>query len=162
MLDLSDIPILCQGDQISVGDWRNHDGCLYVACTNIDCAIPFPDSRDWEGPYDIKDVLNSALKPCGSPSRELSLPVWENCAQGDHCVTIYPDKACVWSYDDIVKQYKIYVSLKSDNHDRPFDGANKTPRTWEGGYSACDLIQKILNPCNELLDTPDNGNYIGG
>ena len=162
VLNIEEIPELCKGEQIKNGDWRMHEGCLYVSCTDIDSAIPFPDSRDWEGPFDAFDILNGSLKPCGSPTLPLELPVWENCTDGEHCVSIYPLDSCVWSMDDDLGKYRIYTSLKADNHDRPYQGSKLAEPSWEGGYTPCDIINKVLNPCREISKTSDNGNFIGG
>ena len=163
IMNLDDIKELCKGEKISVGDWRKHNGFLHVSCTDIESSIPFPDSRDWEGPFDVLDVLNSSLKPCSSPTLPLDLPVWENCSDGDFCVTAYPMGACVWSFDDEAEKYKIFTSIKSDNQDRPFEGSKMTEPSWDGGYTICEYLNRpVSKNLNNELASPETSNcYIG-
>ncbi len=135
------IPAFKQGEALTTGQWRCYNGGMYVACKDFDGALAYPDSQYFKGPHNLEDVLNAAMRPCGSSTMPLAVSVWSNCF-ADGCLPVFSKDGCAWDYDEESGDYRIYTSLKEDNHDKPSVGSKKNPATWEGGYTVCEYLNR--------------------
>lgn len=154
---------------------------MYVVCKDFDGKLNYPDSKYFKGPYGLEDVLNGAIQPCAGDMLCLCPPIWGACNTDESvCVPAYGLRACAWDYDPVLNEYRLYTSLKADNHIKPYEGSIANPKTWDGGYDACgylnrpvakDLDGKLYYPgdkdtvfCGVQCSAVDNPDftYVGG
>lgn len=131
------------GEALTSGQWRCYNGGMYVVCKDFDGKLNYPDSKYFKGPYGLEDVLNGAIQPCAGDMLCLCPPIWGACnLDGSHCIAVYGLRACAWDYDSELGEYRLYTSLKADNHTKPYEGSKTTPKTWDGGYDACGYLNR--------------------
>lgn len=131
------------GEALESGQWRCHNGGMYVVCKAFDGKLAYPDSKYFKGPYGLEDVLNGAIQPCAGDMLCLCPPIWGACnTDGSVCVPAYDLRACAWDYDPVLKEYRLYTSLKADNHIKPYEGSIANPKTWDGGYDVCGYLNR--------------------
>ncbi|TXH71252.1 MAG: hypothetical protein E6Q83_03360 [Thiothrix sp.] len=146
------------GEALESGQWRCHNGGMYVVCKDFDGKLPYPDSKYFKGPFGLEDVLNGAIQPCAGDVLCLCPPIWGACnTDGSRCVPAYGLRQCAWDVDPATGEYRLYTSLKEDNHTRPIDGVKTTPKTWDGGYDACGYLNRPV-----AKDLEGNIYYPGG
>lgn len=169
------------GEALTSGQWRCYNGGMYVVCKDFDGKLNYPDSKFFKGPFGLEDVLNGAIQPCAGDMLCLCPPIWGACnLDGSHCIAVYGLRACAWDYDPELGEYRLYTSLKADNHTKPYEGSKTTPKTWDGGYDVCgylnrpvakDLDGKLYYPgdkdsifCGVQCSAVDNPDftYVGG
>lgn len=169
------------GEALTSGQWRCYNGGMYVVCKDFEGKLNYPDSKYFKGPYGLEDVLNGAIQPCAGDMLCLCPPIWGACnLDGSHCIAVYGLRACAWDYDPELGEYRLYTSLKADNHTKPYEGSKATPKTWDGGYDVCgylnrpvakDLDGKLYYPgdkdsifCGVQCSAVDNPDftYVGG
>lgn len=137
------IKLFTVGEALTSGQWRCYNGGMYVVCKDFDGKLNYPDSKFFKGPYGLEDVLNGAIQPCAGDMLCLCPPVWGACnLDGSKCVPAYGLRACAWDYDPVLKEYRLYTSLKADNHTKPYEGSIAVPKTWDGGYDACGYLNR--------------------
>lgn len=102
------------------------------------------------------------LKVVGKQAiQQMQLPVWDSIGcKGDNIVRVYNKDQCV------VQECLIYSSNVDMNIDEPKVGSTKTPPTWDGGYTLCQVYKGALidpsNICAAIHKFPFNGAAIGG
>ncbi|WP_298613344.1 hypothetical protein [uncultured Thiothrix sp.] len=137
------IKLFTVGEALTSGQWRCYNGGMYVVCQDFDGKLNYPDSKFFKGPYGLEDVLNGAIQPCAGDVLCLCPPIWGACnLDGSKCVPAYGYRACAWDYDPVLKEYRLYTSLKPDNHTKPYEGSIADPKTWDGGYDACGYLNR--------------------
>ncbi|HPE62366.1 MAG TPA: hypothetical protein PLB10_18715, partial [Thiolinea sp.] len=146
------IPAFKQGEELSPGQWRCYNGGMYVSCKAFDGSLNYPDSKFFKGPHTLEDVLNAAVRSCGSPTMPLEVAVWESCNSNPNCVRQFPLGGCALDYDPEAQDYRLYTSLIEDNHDKPYYGSKKDPATWDGGFTVCEYLNRpvTVNENGEL------------
>lgn len=137
------IKLFTVGEALTAGQWRCYNGGMYVVCKDFDGKLNYPDSKFFKGPYGLEDVLNGAIQPCAGDMLCLCPPIWGACnLDGSKCVPAYGLRACAWDFDPVLQEYRLYTSLKADNHTKPYEGSIANPKTWDGGYDACGYLNR--------------------
>lgn len=111
------------------------------------------DSEYWYEIGGVEGLLNHVLDD--HKSVDLALPYYPECSNG--CVAMFDKGQCVIdrikilnpdgtpAKDDCGKEIyelQIFTSLIDCNTDSPLLGSNKTPPTWDGGYSTCGYLNR--------------------
>ncbi len=150
------------GEALTSGQWRCYNGGMYVVCKDFDGKLNYPDSKYFKGPYGLEDVLNGAIQPCAGDMLCLCPPIWGACnTDGSVCVPAYGLRACAWDYDPVLKEYRLYTSLKADNHIKPYEGSIANPKTWDGGYDVCGYLNRpVAKDLEGNIYYPGNVNTI--
>ncbi|HPQ96460.1 MAG: hypothetical protein KDI44_09205 [Thiothrix sp.] len=140
------IPSFKAGEALAAGSWRCYNGGMYVTCRDFDGALGYPDSAYFRGPVVLEEILNGALPTCETEKYCLCPPTWTDCDEsGDRCIPVFGLNECAWDYDPDAEDYRLYTSLKADNHDRPHTGSMKATPTWDGGFTICEYLNRPVS-----------------
>ena len=156
---MSGLTAWCQPDAdlgYGCGVWKLYKGEIWENLIPGNKTQPSDYNTSWRKLGDVIDILQQLLDDAAT--YELSLPFWPSCtAAGPNCVSSFGEGACAVDLVPVLNadgspalnscgnpiiRPLIFESEVPRNTDRPRDGAKANPKTWSGGYTPCEYLNR--------------------
>lgn len=114
------------------------------------------NKKAWKELGTFTDILKHTFSD--ESGMKLSIPYWKECNK-PNCKPLVNKGSCyavkvkkldkdgkpeIDDCNEIIYENKIFVSLVDCNSDSPLVGTNKFPKTWDGGFTLCEYLNRPI------------------